>query len=344
VFLVSDTAAVAGTCATVELERKSYLLRKRSNCAINEELTKGGREWSSSDWHWCSLSSRTIVYKGMLRSLQVMHYFTDLECEDFTSSLCMVHSRFSTNTFPSWDRAQPCRQVCHNGEINTLKGNLNYARSRQGLVACEGLGISKEEVKEIIPIIEDGMSDSGCLNSMLELLVACGRPMPECVMMMIPEAWQNDPDMDPAKRDLYEFNSAMSEPWDGPAHVAFTDGNWVGATLDRNGLRPGRFYETHDNKVIASSETGVVDVAPENIKRKGRLKPGQIFVLNFDEQRIVEDEEVKRVAAAAQPYGEWIKEQAFGKLSPRVITGPGPLPASPSPASSCLQSGSLVGS
>jgi glutamate synthase (NADPH/NADH) len=181
----------AGTDHTIVLEKTSYLLRKRSNKFIHAELTKDGRDFSSGDWFWCSLSSRTIVYKGMLRSMQVTHYFPDLECDDFTSSLCMVHSRFSTNTFPSWDRAQPCRQICHNGEINTLKGNVNYAKSRQGLVACEGLGLSKEEVKDILPIIEEGLSDSGSLNSMLELLVACGRPMPECVMMMIPEAWQN---------------------------------------------------------------------------------------------------------------------------------------------------------
>uniref|UniRef100_UPI0005C9C900 glutamate synthase [NADH], amyloplastic isoform X2 n=1 Tax=Fragaria vesca subsp. vesca TaxID=101020 RepID=UPI0005C9C900 len=220
-----------------------------------------------------------------------------------------VHSRFSTNTFPSWDRAQPMRVIGHNGEINTLRGNVNWMKAREGLLKCTELGLSKNELKKLLPIVDASSSDSGAFDGVLELLVRAGRSLPEAIMMMIPEAWQNDKNMDPDKRALYEYFSSLMEPWDGPALISFTDGRYLGATLDRNGLRPGRFYVTHSGRVIMASEVGVVDVPPEDVCRKGRLNPGMMLLVDFENHIVVDDEALKKQYSLARPYGEWLKRQ-----------------------------------
>ncbi|XP_068644399.1 glutamate synthase [NADH], amyloplastic isoform X2 [Aristolochia californica] len=223
--------------------------------------------------------------------------------------LVKVHSRFSTNTFPSWDRAQPMRVLGHNGEINTLRGNVNWMKAREGLLKCKELGLSKNEMKKLLPIVDASSSDSGAFDGVLELLVRAGRSLPEAVMMMIPEAWQNDKNMDPKRKSLYEYFSALLEPWDGPALISFTDGRYLGATLDRNGLRPGRFYITHSGRVIMASEVGVVDIAPEDVQRKGRLNPGMMLLVDFDNHSVVDDEALKKQYSLARPYGEWLERQ-----------------------------------
>nr|XP_019707381.1 glutamate synthase 1 [NADH], chloroplastic isoform X2 [Elaeis guineensis] len=220
-----------------------------------------------------------------------------------------IHSRFSTNTFPSWDRAQPMRILGHNGEINTLRGNVNWMKAREGLLKCKELGLSKNEMKKLLPIVDASSSDSGAFDGVLELLVRAGRSLPEAVMMMIPEAWQNDQNMDPDRKALYEYFSALMEPWDGPALISFTDGRYLGATLDRNGLRPGRFYITHSGRVIMASEVGVVDIPPEDVSRKGRLNPGMMLLVDFDNHTVVDDEALKKQYSQARPYGEWLKRQ-----------------------------------
>ncbi|XP_057950397.1 glutamate synthase [NADH], amyloplastic isoform X2 [Malania oleifera] len=221
----------------------------------------------------------------------------------------LIHSRFSTNTFPSWDRAQPMRVLGHNGEINTLRGNVNWMKAREGLLKCKELGLSKNEMKKLLPIVDASSSDSGAFDGVLELLVRAGRSLPEAMMMMIPEAWQNDKNMDPQRKALYEFFSALMEPWDGPALISFTDGHYLGATLDRNGLRPGRFYVTHSGRVIMASEVGVVDIPPEDVCRKGRLNPGMMLLVDFEKHIVVDDEALKQQYSLARPYGEWLKRQ-----------------------------------
>ncbi|XP_051138191.1 glutamate synthase 1 [NADH], chloroplastic isoform X2 [Andrographis paniculata] len=221
----------------------------------------------------------------------------------------IVHSRFSTNTFPSWDRAQPMRVLGHNGEINTLRGNVNWMKAREGLLKCKKLGLSKAEMKKLLPIVDVSSSDSGAFDGVLELLVRAGRPLPEAMMMMIPEAWQNDKNMDPQRKALYEYFSALMEPWDGPALISFTDGRYLGATLDRNGLRPGRFYITHSGRVIMASEVGVVDVPPEDVSRKGRLNPGMMLLVDFEKHVVVDDEALKQQYSLARPYEEWLQRQ-----------------------------------
>lgn len=196
---------------------------------------------------------------------QVEQYFDDLKQESFGSHLALVHSRFSTNTFPSWDRAQPMRVLGHNGEINTLRGNKNWFKAREGLMKCESMGLDPATLKRFLPIVDETSSDSGAFDAVLELLIRCGRSLPEAMMMLIPEAWQNDEAMDPKRKAFYEFASALVEPWDGPALMTFTDGDGIGATLDRNGLRPGRYYITTDGKVVMASEVGVVDIPPEQV-------------------------------------------------------------------------------
>ncbi|XP_012440011.1 glutamate synthase [NADH], amyloplastic isoform X2 [Gossypium raimondii] len=221
----------------------------------------------------------------------------------------LIHSRFSTNTFPSWDRAQPMRVLGHNGEINTLRGNINWMKAREGLLKCKELGLSKNEMKKLLPIVDASSSDSGAFDGVLELLVRAGRSLPEAVMMMIPEAWQNDKNMDPQRKALYEYFSALMEPWDGPALISFTDGRYLGATLDRNGLRPGRFYVTHSGRVIMASEVGVVDIPPEDVLRKGRLNPGMMLLVDFENHIVVDDEALKQQYSLARPYGEWLQRQ-----------------------------------
>ena len=279
-----------------------YVLRK----LIEAAWTAGGV--GADDAYACSLSSQTVVYKGQLTPAQVPLFYPDLADPAFSSHVALVHSRFSTNTFPSWGRAQPMRTVGHNGEINTLRGNANWMRARQGVLRAKHLGVATDVLRRMLPIIPFGQSDSGSFDAVLELLVRSGRSLPEAMMLLIPEAWQNDALMPAAKRDMYRYGSALMEPWDGPALVAFTDGRSIGATLDRNGLRPGRYTVTKDGRVVMASETGVVDIDPANVASKGRLMPGNLFLVDFTAGRVVRDEEIKAAAAAAHPYGAWLEE------------------------------------
>ncbi|GMH08905.1 hypothetical protein Nepgr_010745 [Nepenthes gracilis] len=291
-----------------DFEQQMYILRRVSMVAIRAALNL--QHGGVRDFYICSLSSRTVVYKGQLTPAQLKeYYYSDLCNERFTSYMALVHSRFSTNTFPSWDRAQPMRVLGHNGEINTLRGNVNWMRAREGLLKCKNLGLSKNEMKKLLPIVDASSSDSGAFDGVLELLVRAGRSLPEAVMMMIPEAWQNDKNMDPQRKALYEYFSALIEPWDGPALITFTDGRYLGATLDRNGLRPGRFYITHSGRVVMASEVGVVDVPPEDVSRKGRLNPGMMLLVDFENHIVVDDEALKQQYSLARPYEEWLKRQ-----------------------------------
>ncbi len=285
-----------------QFERKLYLIRKifSDRLRYKEDLSQGLMLYA------CSLSSRLIVYKGMLTPAQLFPFFPDLENESFETHLAMVHSRFSTNTFPSWDRAQPCRYMCHNGEINTLKGNVNLMRARQGKAKSSLFG---SKIKKLFPIAEADCSDSGSFDNVLELLIMSGRSLPEAAMMMIPEAWQNDKEMSKKKKDFYEYSSSLMEPWDGPASIVFTDGTQVGAVLDRNGLRPSRYYVTNDDKVIMASEVGVLPVNTKSVLKKGRLQPGKMFLIDFEKGRLIPDEEIKKQVSNQHPYGEWNDDQ-----------------------------------
>lgn len=271
------------------LERLAFCLRKRAE-----------RE---TDVYFPSLSSRTIVYKGMLTTDQLDKFFPDLLDERVTSALAVVHSRFSTNTFPSWPLAHPFRFIAHNGEINTVMGNRNWMRAREALLASD---VIPGDLERLYPICTPGASDSASFDEVLELLHMGGRSLPHAVLMMIPEAWENHGEMDAKRRAFYEFHSAMMEPWDGPASVVFTDGSQIGAVLDRNGLRPSRYWVTDDGLVVLASEAGVLDIAPEKVVRKGRLQPGRMFLVDTDEHRIIEDEEIKTQLAAEHPYDEWL--------------------------------------
>ena len=285
-----------------EFERKLYLIRKHGTHRIrgDEQLTE------RKLFYVCSLSTKVIVYKGMLTPDQVFPFYPDLLDADFESHLAMVHSRFSTNTFPSWDRAQPNRFMSHNGEINTVLGNKNWMNARQGVVDTPLFG---DNLKKLFPIVEKDCSDSGTFDNVLEFLLMSGRKLQEAVLMMIPEAWQQHATMDPAKRAFYEYNSCLMEPWDGPASIAFTDGNYIGAVLDRNGLRPSRYYITDDDKCIMASEVGVVKVDPQRVIEKGRLQPGRIFLIDFAQGRMIPDAEVKGEWARAKPYQQWLDDQ-----------------------------------
>lgn len=258
----------------------------------------------------CVVSCPEHCLSALYRQNHHHHLFSfDLLMKLFISLILQIHSRFSTNTFPSWDRAQPMRILGHNGEINTLRGNVNWMKAREGLLKCKALGLSKSEMKKLLPIVDASSSDSGAFDGVLELLVRAGRSLPEAVMMMIPEAWQNDKNMDPDRKALYEYFSALMEPWDGPALISFTDGRYLGATLDRNGLRPGRFYITHSGRVIMASEVGVVDIPPEDVSRKGRLNPGMMLLVDFENHVVVDDEALKQQYSLARPYEEWLKRQ-----------------------------------
>jgi len=258
----------------------------------------------------CSLSSQTVTYKGQLTPEQVLGYYIDLQQDDFLSHMALVHSRFSTNTFPSWERAQPIRMMCHNGEINTLRGNKNWMISREGQMTSPIFG---EDYGVSISKGNENLSDSGNFDKVLELLSkASYRTLPECVMMMIPEAWQDNKFLSDSKRSFYEYNSCLMEPWDGPAMIAFTDGKYIGANLDRNGLRPSRYYVTKDDVVLLSSEVGVIPDLPEHeIKIKSRLEPGKMFLVDFDKGEIVSDNIIKEEIANAHPYAKWLKENLF---------------------------------
>ncbi len=272
------------------LERRAYVTRKR---AEHETGT-----------YFPSLSSRTVVYKGMLTTGQLEPFFLDLQDERYTSALALVHSRFSTNTFPSWPLAHPYRYIAHNGEINTVRGNRNWMRAREALLS--GPFELPDDLSRLFPICSPGASDSASFDEVLELLHMAGRSLPHAVLMMVPEAWENAPAMDPAKRAFYEFHSSLMEPWDGPACVTFTDGTLIGAVLDRNGLRPSRWWETVDGRVVLASEVGVLDIPSDQVVRKGRLQPGKMFLVDTAAGRIVDDEEVKAALAAEHPYADWL--------------------------------------
>ena len=283
---VSATAKLSADA----LERELYVLRKQS-------------ERDLAVYH-SSLSAKTIVYKGMVTTLQLEPFYPDLSDEKFESKLALVHSRFSTNTFPSWPLAHPYRMIAHNGEINTVKGNRNWMRAREARLSSELL----KDIEQLKPIVTPGGSDSASFDEVLELLVQSGRSLPHAMMMMIPEAWEKQTDMDPQLRDFYEYHSMLMEPWDGPAAVIFTDGDLVGATLDRNGLRPGRYIVTEDGLVVLASEIGVVDIDPSRIVRKGRLQPGRMFLADTASGRLIDDSEIKAEIAAAEPWGAWLTE------------------------------------
>lgn len=285
-----------------EFERKLYLIRKRFT-----HLLRGHTELEEAGlFYACSLSAKVIVYKGMLTPSQLFPFYPDLEKPSFQTHLAMVHSRFSTNTFPSWDRAQPNRYMCHNGEINTLKGNINSMIARQGIVESE---FYEEGLSNLFPIAEKDCTDSGSFDNVLEFLLLNGRSLQESIMMMIPEAWQSDVNMSQEKKDFYEYSSSIMEPWDGPASIVFTDGKCAGAVLDRNGLRPSRYYVTKQNKVIMASEVGVLQVNPEDVLLKGRLQPGKMFLIDFEEGRMIPDEEIKSDICKSKPFDRWVSEE-----------------------------------
>ena len=285
-----------------EFERKLYVIRKLAEKRIiplSKEL--------SSDFYIASLSSKTIVYKGMLTPGQLRDFYLDLSDLDFTSALAMVHSRFSTNTFPSWARAHPNRFLVHNGEINTIRGNVNWINARE----CKAESPLFPDIKKVFPVVDDSGSDSAMFDNTLEFLHMTGRSLPHAIMMMIPEPWERNKLMSQEKHDFYEFNSFMMEPWDGPAAMGFTDGTVIGGVLDRNGLRPARYYVTTDDRVIMASEVGVVNENAENIRAKGRLEPGKMLLIDTAEQRIISDEEIKQRVATELPYDEWVKEHVI---------------------------------
>ncbi len=292
-------APAAGGKAGDDFERKLFIARR-----VVENGVRNSSMTGSEQFYVPSFSSRTLVYKGMLLADQVDSYFTDLRDERVVSALALVHQRFSTNTFPSWDLAHPFRMIAHNGEINTLRGNINWMKARRHSMASELFGA---DLDKIWPLIAEGQSDSACFDNALELLVAGGYPLSHAMMMLIPEAWAGNPLMDEERRAFYEYHAAMMEPWDGPAAVAFTDGRQIGATLDRNGLRPARYLVTDDGLVVMASEMGVLDIAEERIVRKWRLQPGKMFLIDMEEGRIIDDAELKAKLAGAHPYREWLQ-------------------------------------
>ncbi len=289
-FVAARTAGESG----LTLDRRAFCLRKRAE--------------HEAGLCFASLSSRTIVYKGMLTALQLEPFFTDLSDPAYASALAMVHSRFSTNTFPSWPLAHPYRFIAHNGEINTVRGNRNWMRAREAMLASDLIPAAADGtgMERLLPILDSDASDSASFDECLELLHLGGRSLPHAILMMIPEPWENHDEMDRGRRAFYQFHSTVMEPWDGPACVAFTDGTLIGAVLDRNGLRPSRYWVTHDGLVVLASEVGVLDIDPANVVRKGRLQPGRIFLADTASHRILEDGDVKAALAAEHPYAGWL--------------------------------------
>jgi len=278
--------------APEEFQKNIFILRKTAT-----------HKFTESRFYICSLSTKTVVYKGQFDPCQLWEYYTDLKDPEFKTHLCIVHTRFSTNTFPSWERAHPMRYIAHNGEINTLRGNVNLMKAREGVMESRKLG---DQLKDLYPVVEQGLSDSGSLDCCLEFLVHAGnRSLPEAVMTMVPEAWQNDDAMQEDRKNFYRWASCTMEPWDGPALVTFSDGRFVGAILDRNGLRPSRFYVTTDNIMVMASEVGVFDAAPETVLQKGRLMPGKMLLVDTQEKRIIKDEELKSTIAGSRAHGDW---------------------------------------
>ena len=284
----------------VEFNTKLYVARKiTENTLYNIDFSQ------KNYFYFSSLHNRTLIYKGLLVPEDIDKFFVDLSNPELVTRLALVHQRFSTNTFPTWDLAQPFRYMCHNGEINTLKGNYSRMNAREELLKNEFIG---DDLKKIFPIILKGKSDSACMDMVVELLLTTGRSLPEIMMMLVPEAWEKHKSMSDEKKAFYEFNSCIMEPWDGPASIPFTDGKYIGALLDRNGLRPSRYSITKDGYVIMSSETGVVDIKPNNIEKHGRLEPGKMFLVDMNEGRIIEDEEIKNKVVSKYPYRQWLNE------------------------------------
>ncbi|MBI3777160.1 MAG: glutamate synthase subunit alpha, partial [Gammaproteobacteria bacterium] len=308
-------------CADVDIfERKLFVLRKRAEHAVRALNLPG-----TDTFYIPSLSARTLVYKGMLLADQVGEYYPDLLDAQMTTALALVHQRFSTNTFPTWDLAHPFRMIAHNGEINTLRGNLNWMAARRHSMSSALLG---DDLDKLWPLIAEGQSDSACFDNALELLVAGGYSLAHAMMLLIPEAWAGNPLMDEKRRDFYEYHAALLEPWDGPAAVAFTDGRQIGATLDRNGLRPARYLITDDDLVVMASEMGVLDIPQHKIIKKWRLQPGKMFLIDVEAGRIIDDAEVKTALANFRPYRDWLKKtQIVLEDLPSAKTGPLPSPA-----------------
>lgn len=293
-------------------ERKLFVLRNYATKTIRDTVRK-----DAIGFYIASLSCKTMIYKGQLTSLQLRSYYPDLNNKKIVSAFGLVHSRFATNTFPSWKLAQPFRYIAHNGEINTLQGNLNWLRTSEKDFISKYF--TPEEMNMVLPLVDGDQSDSACLDNMIELLHLCGRSLPHVMMMLIPEAWDGNEQMDPVKKSFYEFHASFMEPWDGPASISFTDGKIIGATLDRNGLRPSRYCLTTDDRVIMASETGVLPVDPALIKEKGRLQPGKMFVVDLEEGRIISDEEIKQKICSQKNYGDWLN-----KYKIRLEDLPGP--------------------
>jgi glutamate synthase (NADPH) large chain len=284
-----------------DFERKLFLLKNYASHTILNTIKQ-----DAIGFYVASLSYKTVVYKGQLTSSQLREYYPDLSDKRLVSAFGLVHSRFATNTFPSWKLAQPFRYIAHNGEINTLQGNLNWLKTSEKNFTSPYF--TKEEMDMLLPIITIGQSDSACLDNMIELLTLCGRSLPHVMMMLIPEAWDGNDQMDPIKKAFYEFHSAFMEPWDGPASISFTDGKIIGATLDRNGLRPSRYCVTTDDRVIMASETGALPVDPKLVKEYGRLQPGKMFVVDLEQGRIISDDELKKTICSQKPYSEWLNK------------------------------------
>jgi glutamate synthase (NADPH/NADH) large chain len=283
-----------------DFERKLYILRRYINKTITETIPA-----AAEHFYFTSCSCKTIVYKGQVTTYQLRQYFTDLADPRIASGFAMIHSRFSTNTFPSWKLAQPFRLIAHNGEINTLTGNLNWFYS--GLKSYASSYFTQEEMEMLLPVIDNNQSDSACLDNIIEILLHSGRSLPHVMMMLIPEAWDGNEQMDPVKKAFYEFHAALMEPWDGPAAITFTDGKFIGALLDRNGLRPLRFVITNDGRVIAASEAGVLNLDEKLVLSKGRLQPGKMLLIDTEKGKIITDDEIKHQIASRQPYGRWLE-------------------------------------
>src|SRR5215469_10631180 len=281
------------------LERKLYVIRKAASHKIQALKLKHGREYFVP-----SMSTRTVVYKGLLLADQVGRYFRDLADPRVDSAIALVHQRFSTNTFPSWELAHPYRMIAHNGEINTVKGNFNWMRAREGVMSSPVL---REDLRKLYPLIYEGQSDTACFDNALELLVMAGYPLAHAVMMMIPEAWEQHTLMDESRRAFYEYHASMMEPWDGPAAIAFTDGVRIGATLDRNGLRPARYVITDDDLVVMASEVGVLPIEESKIVKKWRLQPGKMFFMQTDQGSIIDDALLKKQLSPSKANKEWIR-------------------------------------
>ncbi|HEY5278841.1 MAG TPA: glutamate synthase subunit alpha, partial [Pseudolabrys sp.] len=282
-----------------EFERRLYILRKAISNAVYKK-----RERRVASYYPVSISCRTVVYKGMFLADQLGTYYPDLHDPDFESALALIHQRFSTNTFPTWSLAHPYRYIAHNGEINTLRGNVNWMAARQASVASPLFG---KDIEKLWPISYEGQSDTACFDNALEFLTQGGYSLAHAMMMMVPEAWSGNPLMDEERRAFYEYNAAMMEPWDGPAALAFTNGRQIGATLDRNGLRPARYFLTRDDRIIMASEMGVLPIPEKDIVKKWRLQPGKMLLVDLDEGRLIPDEELKATLAQKHPYREWLK-------------------------------------